>query len=135
VSSPLKCAIGAPTTQPPTVPLLHRGGMIDGQAAAYVCDAPVQGAPSPTSPGDRARGPTRAAEGPKAPTDVNQRQRAMSPVASQRFASRASESAARSSLCLLTSAITRWPTPYPFSRPSSSFETTSIRSPLKLSQP
>jgi uncharacterized protein YyaL (SSP411 family) len=30
-------AVGAPTTQPPTVPLLQNRGLVDGHAAAYVC--------------------------------------------------------------------------------------------------
>ncbi len=36
-------ALGAPEEQPPTVPLLQDRGLVDGQATAYVCDAPVPG--------------------------------------------------------------------------------------------
>jgi hypothetical protein len=36
-------ALGAPTTQLPAVPLLQDRGLVDGQATAYVCDAPVPG--------------------------------------------------------------------------------------------
>jgi uncharacterized protein YyaL (SSP411 family) len=30
-------ALGAPGAQPPAVPLLHDRGLVEGQAAAYVC--------------------------------------------------------------------------------------------------
>jgi hypothetical protein len=36
-------ALGAPEAQPPTVPLLQDRGLPDGQATAYVCDAPSPG--------------------------------------------------------------------------------------------
>jgi uncharacterized protein YyaL (SSP411 family) len=36
-------ALGAPEAQPPTVPLLQDRGLVDGQATAYVCDAPSPG--------------------------------------------------------------------------------------------
>ena len=36
-------ALGAPGAQPPAVPLLLDRGLVNGQAAAYVCDAPVPG--------------------------------------------------------------------------------------------
>ncbi len=36
-------ALGAPEAQLPTVPLLQDRGLVDGQATAYVCDAPSPG--------------------------------------------------------------------------------------------
>jgi hypothetical protein len=36
-------ALGAPSAQAPAVPLLEDRGLVDGQAAVYVCDAPVPG--------------------------------------------------------------------------------------------
>jgi uncharacterized protein YyaL (SSP411 family) len=40
-------ALGPPGAQLPAVPLLLDRGLVNGQAAAYVCDAPFQGAPLP----------------------------------------------------------------------------------------
>jgi uncharacterized protein YyaL (SSP411 family) len=36
-------ALGAPNTQPLAIPLLQDRGLVDGHAAAYVCDAPSPG--------------------------------------------------------------------------------------------
>jgi uncharacterized protein YyaL (SSP411 family) len=39
-------ALGAPRTRPPAVPLLRDRGLVDGQAAAYVCRDFACGAPA-----------------------------------------------------------------------------------------
>ena len=36
-------ALAAPSTQPSAVPLLRDRGLVDGQATAYVCNAPSSG--------------------------------------------------------------------------------------------
>lgn len=36
-------ALGAPDVLPSDVPLLHDRELTEGQAAAYVCDAPIPG--------------------------------------------------------------------------------------------
>jgi uncharacterized protein YyaL (SSP411 family) len=38
-------ALGVPSTQPPAIPLLEDRGLVDGDAAAYVCRAFVCQAP------------------------------------------------------------------------------------------
>jgi uncharacterized protein YyaL (SSP411 family) len=47
-------ALGAPSTQPPAVPLLHDRGLVDGHVAAYVCSSFACQAPATEPEGLRA---------------------------------------------------------------------------------